>query len=164
MFKNIYIIIVKEHYIYRAKIILFVIKFCRKTDHRLLTINWQVTIIIIIISLQPIFHASIVRISINLFLLNFETRANNPTEPSSLLKNRKKLNTDSHRCACKMIVVQSWEIRSWILAIMLPPIISNINSSDILTLYTSPGNSNGRNVVATRTLSRGRYAEIGVKR
>ncbi|XP_077282807.1 src homology 2 domain-containing protein sprint [Temnothorax americanus] len=47
---------------------------------------------------------------------------------------------------------------------MLPPIIGNINSSDILTLYTNPGNGNGRNVVATRTVNRGRYAEIGVKR
>ncbi|XP_012215187.1 protein sprint isoform X3 [Linepithema humile] len=48
---------------------------------------------------------------------------------------------------------------------MLPPtIIDNINSSDILTLYTNPGNGNDRNVVATRAVSRGRYAEIGVKR
>lgn len=47
---------------------------------------------------------------------------------------------------------------------MLPPIIGNINSNDILTLYTNPGNGNGRNVVATRAISRGRYAEIGVKR
>ncbi|XP_020284481.1 protein sprint isoform X3 [Pseudomyrmex gracilis] len=46
---------------------------------------------------------------------------------------------------------------------MLPPIIGNINSNDILTLYTNPGNGNGRNV-ATRTVNRGRYAEIGVKR
>ncbi|XP_076221722.1 src homology 2 domain-containing protein sprint isoform X5 [Nomia melanderi] len=42
---------------------------------------------------------------------------------------------------------------------MLPPILNNINS-DILTLYTNPGN--GRSV-ATRA-TRGRYAEIGVKR
>ncbi|KAG7197349.1 hypothetical protein KM043_018456 [Ampulex compressa] len=42
---------------------------------------------------------------------------------------------------------------------MLPPIINNINS-DILTLYTSAGN--GRNVANRGT--RGRYAEIGVKR
>ncbi|XP_033210126.1 protein sprint isoform X2 [Belonocnema kinseyi] len=43
---------------------------------------------------------------------------------------------------------------------MLPPIINNINSN-ILTLYTNSGN-NGRNT-NTRA-SRGRYAEIGVKR
>ncbi|XP_076620938.1 src homology 2 domain-containing protein sprint isoform X3 [Colletes latitarsis] len=42
---------------------------------------------------------------------------------------------------------------------MLPPILSNINSN-ILTLYTNPGS--GRSV-ATRA-TRGRYAEIGVKR
>nr|XP_050859391.1 protein sprint-like isoform X3 [Vespula vulgaris] len=42
---------------------------------------------------------------------------------------------------------------------MLPPIINNINS-DILTLYTNP--SNGRSVASRAT--RGRYAEIGVKR
>ncbi|XP_076659341.1 src homology 2 domain-containing protein sprint isoform X2 [Halictus rubicundus] len=42
---------------------------------------------------------------------------------------------------------------------MLPPILNNINS-DILTLYTNPGS--GRSV-ATRA-TRGRYAEIGVKR
>ncbi|XP_053972440.1 protein sprint isoform X3 [Hylaeus volcanicus] len=45
------------------------------------------------------------------------------------------------------------------IVIMLPPILSNINN-DILTLYTNPGS--GRSV-ATRT-TRGRYAEIGVKR
>lgn len=45
------------------------------------------------------------------------------------------------------------------IAIMLPPILNNINS-DILTLYTNPGS--GRSV-ATRA-TRGRYAEIGVKR
>lgn len=44
-------------------------------------------------------------------------------------------------------------------ATMLPPILNNINS-DILTLYTNPGS--GRSV-ATRP-TRGRYAEIGVKR
>ncbi|XP_012239744.1 protein sprint isoform X4 [Bombus impatiens] len=42
---------------------------------------------------------------------------------------------------------------------MLPPILNSINS-DILTLYTNPGS--GRSV-ATRA-TRGRYAEIGVKR
>ncbi|KAI4483856.1 hypothetical protein M0802_013263 [Mischocyttarus mexicanus] len=42
---------------------------------------------------------------------------------------------------------------------MLPPIINNINS-DILTLYTNP--NNGRSVASRAT--RGRYAEIGVKR
>jgi len=46
---------------------------------------------------------------------------------------------------------------------MLPSIIDNINSNDILTIYTNPGIDNGRNVMATR-VSRGRYAEIGVKR
>lgn len=43
---------------------------------------------------------------------------------------------------------------------MLPPIINNINS-DILTLYTNP--NNGRSAVS-RNPTRGRYAEIGVKR
>ncbi|XP_039310493.1 protein sprint isoform X3 [Solenopsis invicta] len=47
---------------------------------------------------------------------------------------------------------------------MLPPIIDNINNSDILTLYTNSDNGNDRDVMATRTVSRGRYAEIGVKR
>ena len=57
---------------------------------------------------------------------------------------------------------------------MLPPIISNINS-EILTLYTSPngnegsggGGSNGGagpGANATGRPTRGRYAEIGVRR
>ncbi|XP_018406919.1 PREDICTED: protein sprint [Cyphomyrmex costatus] len=46
---------------------------------------------------------------------------------------------------------------------MLPPIIGNINSNDILTLYNSD-NGDDRNMVATRTVNRGRYAEIGVRR
>ncbi|XP_036141609.1 protein sprint isoform X3 [Monomorium pharaonis] len=47
---------------------------------------------------------------------------------------------------------------------MLPPTIGKINNSDILTLYTNPDDSNGRSMVVTQTVSRSRYAEIGVKR